>query len=139
MAGADYLSLLTTAGTAAVGQFVGPIEVRTNLNAQEPIVIDPFAPGDGQPQEPSLLMTLLKPEIRVSLPNGEFTWAPSGQPSAAYAPLVAAAIGALLFSLVGIGGLIGKFARPTTLLVTGGIGAAALAILASHAKLEDAP
>ncbi len=137
MAGADYLSLLTTAGTAAAGQFVGPIEVRTNLNAQDPIIIDPFAPGSDEPQQPSLLMQLLKPEIKVRLPNGDMVWAPSGSPSASYAPLALAAIGALLFSLVGVGGLVGKFARPSTLLITGGIGAAALAYLASQTKLED--
>lgn len=137
MAGADYLSLLTTAASTAVGEFVGPIEVRTNLNADQPVVIDPFTPGDGRPQQPSLLMTLLKPEVRVQLPNGEFVWAPHGAPSASYAPLVAAGLGAILFALVGAGGLVGKFAQPRTLLVAGGLGAAALAFVASQAKLED--
>jgi len=137
VASADYLELLTAAGASVAGQFVGPIEVRTNLNAGEPVVIDPFAPGDDQSQQPSLLMTLLKPEVRVQLPNGEFVWAPHGSPSASYGPLVLAGVGAMLFAIVGAGGLVGKFAKPRTLLVAGGLGAAALAFVASQAKLED--
>lgn len=138
MASPDFMTLLTTAGTAAVGQAVGPIEIRTNLNADDPIIIDPFSPQDpNASQEPSWIMTLLKPEVRVQLPNGEFVWSPSGRPGASYAPLVAAAIGGILFTLVGVGGFLGKFAKPTTLLLTGAGGLAALALLASQAKLES--
>jgi hypothetical protein len=137
VAGADYVELLTRAGAQVAGQVLGPIEVRTNLNAGEPVVIDPFAPGDGEPQQPSILMSILKPEVRVRLPNGDMVWSPAGSPSASYAPLVLAAAGAFLFTLVGVGGLVGKFAKPRTLLVAGGIGVAAIAALASQTKLED--
>lgn len=138
MAGPDYLTLLAAAGKTAAGALVGPIEVRTNLNADDPTVIDPFAGGEEEPQQgPSLLMTLLKPEVRVHLPNGEYVWAPNGPPSATYMPLLLAGVGGILFSLVGIGGMVGRFAAPRTLLVVGGAGLAALALVASRAKLEE--
>lgn len=139
MASSDFLSLLTKAGTTVAGAAVGPIEVRTNLNADSPIIIDPFAPpAEEQPKSKSIWMSLLKPEIRVALPNGEYKYAPAGKPSANFTPLIIAAVGGLLFTLVGVGGLIGRFASPKILLGTGVCGLAALAFIASQTKLEEA-
>lgn len=136
---ADFMSLLQTAGATAVGAAVGPIEVRTNLNADNPIIIDPLARPDpnAPPAKPSIWMSLIKPDIRVRLPNGEFKYAPSGSPSANYTPLILAAVAGLVFTLVGIGGLVGRFASPKVLIGTGVAGLAALAFIASQTKYEE--
>lgn len=134
----DFMSLLQTAIPSVAGAVVGPIEVRTNLNADNPIVIDPFAPVDPNtpPAKPSMWMSLLKPDVRVRLPNGTYAWTPNGLPSANYMPLILAAAAGFVFTLVGIGGLIGRIASPKILIGTGVVGLAALAIIASQAKLE---
>jgi hypothetical protein len=62
--------------------------------------------------------------------------APSGRPSANYTPLILAGAAGFVFTLVGIGGLIGRFASPKVLIGSSVVGFAALAIIASQTKLE---
>jgi hypothetical protein len=142
MLGDNFMSFIAAAGTQVVGAAVGPISIRSNLNADQPFLIDPFAEQTGPPPPPPApnpLMSILKPEIVVALPTGPYTWAPYGSPSANYTPLILAGVGGVLFTILGIGGLVGRFVKPRTLLIAGGTGLAALAYVASRAKYETQP
>ena len=126
--------LLNALGPALVGS----IRLRSNLNADWPLVVDPFHPQ--QPEEaspPNMLLSLLKPEIAVDLPTGPFVYAPYGSPTADYAPLLAAGAGLLVVAVLGVGGVIGRFARPTTIAVLGLGSLLALGQVASASKREE--
>lgn len=138
--GADLSSELFSVGKAlgrATG--VGTITVRSNLNADSPLVVDPLHEPEPGPPNPiaDALMSILKPEVTVVLPTGPYVYAPKGKPSANYGPLVAAGLGGVLFSILGMGGLIGRFAKPATLAIVAGAGLAALSYVASGAEGES--
>lgn len=133
------VDVLTQGLASGVAAGVGPVVIRTNLNADSPIILTvPEPGGDPQPEAPpSLLMQLLKPEINTSVVGSQMTWAPYGTPSANYTPLLLAGAALTVFTLLGIGGTIGRFARPRTLVIVGLMGFAAIAAVASRTKLED--
>jgi hypothetical protein len=124
--------LLSAIGPA----LVGPIRLRSNLNADWPLTVDPFH-GREEGAPPSMLLALLKPEIRVDLPTGPVVYAPYGTPTADYAPLLAAGAGLLVVAVLGFGGVIGRFARPSTIAVLGVGSLLALGRVASATKGEE--
>ena len=52
--------LLSAIAPAAAAALVGPIRLRSNLNADRPLTVDPFH-GHGEASPPSMLLSLLKP------------------------------------------------------------------------------
>lgn len=134
---ADFLSLLTGGANAALSRAVGPVTFKSQLHA--PITVDPFA-SDGAPAPSASrfsVMHLLKPEVSVQTPTGELVFAPYGHPSANYGPYICAGLGLVVISLVGIGGLAGRFMSGKHVALAGGAGLAALAWVASHGRLEE--
>lgn len=121
---------------AVAPALVGPIRVRSNLNADWPLTLDPFH-GHDEAAPPSVLLALLKPEIRVDLPTGPVVYAPYGTPTANYAPLLAAGAGLLVVALVGVGGVLGRFTRPSTIAVLGLGSLLALGRVAMETKGEE--
>jgi hypothetical protein len=115
---------------------IGPIRVRSNLNADWPITVDPFHVNE-EASPPSMLLSLLKPEIRVDLPTGPVVYAPYGAPTTNYAPLLAAGAGLFVVALVGMGGVLGRFARPGTVALIGLGSLLALGAVASETKGEE--
>lgn len=134
---ADFLSLLEPIANTALSRAVGPVTFRSQLHA--PITVDPFAPGEPAPPDKQgfSLMAILKPEIEVELPTGRMVYAPYGHPSANYGPFILAGFGLFALSLVGLGGLSGRFMSGTQIALAAGGGVAALAWVATHGKLED--
>ena len=129
----DLFNAITPAAAAAL---LGPIHVRSNLNADWPLSVDPFH-DTGGPSPPNVLLSLSKPELRVDLPSGPFVYALYGTPTANYAPLLAAGAGLAIVALVGVGGVIGRFARPTTIAVLGLGSLLALGRVAAETKGEE--
>jgi hypothetical protein len=122
--------------TAIAPALVGPIRLRSNLNADWPLTVDPFH-GHEEGAPPSMLLALLKPEIRVDLPMGSVVYAPYGTPTADYAPLLAAGAGLLVVTVLGVGGAIGRFARPGTIALLGIGSLLALGRVAAATKGEE--
>jgi len=129
----DFVAALAPAAARAL---VGPIRLRSNLNADQPISVDPFR-ARGAVSRRSTLLALLKPEIEIELPGGPFTYAPYGVPTADYGPLLAAGTGLLVVAILGVGGAIGRFARPGTIAVLGLGSLLALGYVASATKREE--
>lgn len=136
---AGLFDALVTGAQTGLSHAVGPIRVRTNLNADSPVVLtipDPNNPPP--PAPPSPLMSLLKPEVTVDSVGGEMSWAPWGRPSANYTPLILAGVGLIGFTLVGIGGIMGRFVRPRTIAIAGITGSGILAFIAGQTQFEQA-
>jgi len=129
----DFVDALAPAAARAL---VGPIRLRSNLNAGRPLVVDPFGARPATTPR-STLLALLKPQIEVELPGGQYAYAPYGVPTADYGPLLAAGTGLLVVAILGVGGAIGRFARPGTIAVLGLGSLLALGYVASATKREE--
>ena len=128
--------LMAAIAPSALAALVGPIRFRSNLNVDRPISIDPFTSRRATSPR-STLLSLLKPEIEVDLASGPVVFAPYGVPTADYAPLLVAGTGLLVVTILGIGGTIGRFARPRTIAILGLGSLLALGHVASATKREE--
>lgn len=140
-------SLLQSLASTALAT-IGPIELRSTLNPDQPLVFDPRPqppvapspapppPGSGPPgppgapappPEPPLLLQILQPEARVAIAGRPTVVAPYGEPAADYrVPVAVGAIGVGLAAVRVGGALLAPILGPVGTAAVGAIGAASL-------------
>lgn len=128
MAMSDLLGLVG-GSPGALSALAGPIEIRTNLNASNPLLLYPLDPvtgaPSGQPQGNGVLHWLVKalqPQISVRSIAGEMSVAPAGAPTHDYMPAAIFGAGVGIAGLLAAGAALGKILSPLTVI---GVAAAA--------------
>lgn len=132
---------LTAAALRGAASAIGPVTIRSTLNPDSPLVLEVPTPGEpaGSPDSQTsfgILTKLLKPEVRLQALGAEMTFAPGGVPQANYTPILFAGLGLGVFTLLGLGSLFGRFASKRTLLISGAVGLAAIAWVASQSTFD---